>query len=140
MIYCDTSILAAYYCPEKLSTAAQKTIRSSEKPVISSLVEVEFCSAVALKVRTKELDPASGNRILSMFQIHIDDGCFDILPIQDREYHLAKEWISRFSVPLRTLDGLHLAAAFSEDLTLVTADKALHNAAHKLGVKSTLLT
>ena len=55
MVYVDTSVLAAYYCTEPLSAAAQTAIREAHEPVISLLVEVEFASAVALKVRTGEL-------------------------------------------------------------------------------------
>ena len=39
-------------------------------------------------------------------------------------YHLAREWISRFTTPLRTLDALHLAVASQNNIRLVTADTA----------------
>ena len=42
--YVDTSILAAYYCPEPLSAAAEDALRRIEAPAISVLTEVEFCS------------------------------------------------------------------------------------------------
>jgi predicted nucleic acid-binding protein len=45
MAYIDTSVLVAYYCPEPLSRAAEKSIRSAASPAISPLVEVELCSA-----------------------------------------------------------------------------------------------
>ena len=49
MAYVDTSVLAAYYCPEPLSAAAQTELGQLASPTLSPLVEVELCSAVARK-------------------------------------------------------------------------------------------
>jgi predicted nucleic acid-binding protein len=140
MGYIDTSVLAAYYCPEPLSGAAQKAIRKLDTPAISLLVEVEFHSAIALKVRTGECEIATANRIVSQFRLHAKDGYYRILPLHTREYELARDWIARFSTPLRTLDALHLATASSHDLTLLTADKLLAQSARRLGVRSRLIS
>jgi len=35
--YVDTSVLGAYYCPEKLSSAAEAALRLIDEPVISIL-------------------------------------------------------------------------------------------------------
>ncbi|MHB1158086.1 MAG: hypothetical protein ACYC26_14770 [Phycisphaerales bacterium] len=40
---------------------------------------------------------------------------------------------------MRTLDALHLAAAFANDLTLVCADKLLVRSAKQFGVKCRLI-
>ncbi|HUT33525.1 MAG TPA: type II toxin-antitoxin system VapC family toxin [Planctomycetota bacterium] len=140
MAYLDTSLLAAYYCPEPLSAAAQRAIREAEDPTISPLVEVELYSAVALKVRTRELDSATANRIVSVFQLHLADRLYRVVPIEAREYGLAREWIGRFAVPLRALDALHMAAAFANDLTLLTTDKPLARCAQHFGVKHRLIS
>lgn len=140
MGYIDTSVLAAYYCPEPLSGAAQKAIRKLATPAISPLVEVEFHSAIALKVRTGECEIATANQIVSQFRLHVKDGYYHILPLHVREYDLARDWIARFSTPLRTLDALHLATAFSHGLTLLTADKLLAQSARRLGLKSRLIS
>ena len=42
MIYADTSVLVAYYCPEPLSEKAEALLTTHEQPVISALAEVEF--------------------------------------------------------------------------------------------------
>jgi predicted nucleic acid-binding protein len=52
---------------------------------------------------------------------------------------MARDWIGRFSTPLRAPDASHLAAAFDHDLTLLTADKALASAAKHLGVHCELI-
>ena len=54
MIYLDTSVLVAYYCPEPLSRAAERAARAEVAPSISDLCEVEFASALARKVRARD--------------------------------------------------------------------------------------
>ncbi len=139
MGYVDTSTLAAYYCPERLSAKAWRELGKLASPTISPLVQVEVYSAVARKVRVKELDAAAATRILSQFRAHLADGYYRVVPIEGREYGLARDWIGRFTTPLRALDALHLAAAFANDLELLTADKRLALAARHFGVKHKLI-
>jgi predicted nucleic acid-binding protein len=140
MAYIDTSVLVAYYCPEPLSDAAERAIRQADRPTISALVEVEFCSALAIKMRTGDMDMESAQRILSCFRMHIADRLFTIVPIAAREYAAACQWIGAFAVPLRTVDALHLAAAFANELAVLTADKALARSAEHFGVACQLIT
>ncbi|VXD22561.1 PIN domain-containing protein [Planktothrix paucivesiculata] len=46
------------------------------------------------------------------------------------------DWISRFDIPLRTLDALHLAITFSYEISLITADEGLAASAKVLGMKN----
>ena len=55
MSYIDTSVLVAYYCPEPISTKAEKAILKADLPTVSHLAEIEFASAIARKVREKLL-------------------------------------------------------------------------------------
>jgi predicted nucleic acid-binding protein len=139
MVYIDTSVLIAYYWPESLSAAAQSEIRKAEGPAISPLSEVEFHSALALKKRMKEMDEESARRILSAFRVHRADGVYRVVPIEAREYLLSCEWLGTFRTSLRALDALHLAAAFSNGLTLITADRILAESAKHFGVKYRLV-
>lgn len=129
MAYLDTSVLAAYYCPETLSSAVAEVIAGVDEPVISPLVEVELCSALAIKVRRNDLDTADAERIFGQFRAHLMDGYYRVVPIRPGEYELARDWLRRFISPLRALDALHLAAASSEKLELLTTDKALAKSA-----------
>ncbi len=140
MGYIDTSILVAYYCPEPLSQAAERWIRRAASPTISPLVEVELCSALAMKTRSGEMDAESAHRVLSCFRMHCADGVFAIVPIGAREYTAACEWLSAFSTPLRTVDALHLAAAFGNGLTLLTADRNLARSAKHFRVACKLIS
>src|SRR5437588_297114 len=113
MSYIDTSVLAAYYCPEPLSATVDKLLTNLNGPALSQLSEVELVSALSQKVRTGQLDTAAAHQIRTQFQAHLASGYYELLPVNTREYHLARDWISQFSTSLRTLDALHLAVAFS---------------------------
>ena len=131
MAYVDTSALVPCYCPEALSATAEREVRRSGPPTISPLIEVEFCSALARKTRIGEMTGEEARRILSLFRMHCAEGAYRIVPIEARAYAVAGGWLGAFSTPLRTLDALHLAAAYANGLTLVTADRNLaHSAAH----------
>jgi predicted nucleic acid-binding protein len=102
-------------------------------------VELEFCSAVAAKTRTRDMDAAAGRRVLTLLASHLADGLFQVVPIEAREYRLARDWIGGFSVALRAPDALHLASALGSGLVLLTADKAMARAAAQLGVPHELI-
>lgn len=139
MHYLDTGVLAAYYCPEPLSNKVQKTLNRLAGPTISPLVELELHSALAMKVRNREMDAATAGQVAAMFQLHLADGHYRVVPIGAREYTLARTWIAAFNSPLRTLDALHLAAAFASDLTLISADRAMVRCTKQFGVKHELI-
>ena len=140
MSYIDTSVLVAYYWPETLSRAAQAELRKAPGPTISPLSELEFHCALALKMRTGEMDERSARRILSAFRLHRADGVYRVVPIEAREYAISCEWVGTFRTSLRTLDALHMAVAFSNGLTLITADKILAESARRFGVKHKLIS
>jgi predicted nucleic acid-binding protein len=140
MAYVDASVLAAYYCPEPLSRTAQREVRKRGAPVISPLTEVEFCSALAIKTRTGEMEADSARRILAQFRAHCAESRYRIVSVEAREYSVACDWIAGFSSPLRTVDALHLAAVFTNGLVLVTADKGLAKSARHFGVKHKLVS
>ena len=140
MVYVDTSVLVAYYCPEPLSEKVQAFLLEQDRPALSSLTEVEFFSAVARKVRTEEIGKADANRIIAQFSAHLDTGLYALLPVHNDHWRFARGLIGLFTTPLRTLDALHLAIASAEGLPLVTSDRALHQATQALGVEATLLS
>lgn len=139
MLYIDTSVLVAYYCPESISLKAEKIIIKADVPVISPLTEVEFASALARKTREGQISSESSNKILNEFKSHIHQMLFKKIPIDAGCYNLAFNWLSGNSVPLATLDSLHLAAASLNNLKMITADKQLSKAARKFGIECQLL-
>lgn len=137
--YIDTSVLAAFYCPETLSQVAQRELAKVADRVISPLVELEFCSAVAMKVRTKELASDEAQRVFDLFQKHLDAGEYRVVPIENSEFVAARNWIKRLSTPLRALDAIHLATAFANALVLLTADRGLAKIASHFSVRHELV-
>lgn len=137
--YVDTSVLVACYCPERLSSRSEKAVRRLAGPSVSPFVEVEFSSAVAIKVRTGELAKPDGQRIVSLFRSHVGEGKFLVLPVEARHFALAREWISRFDSPLRAMDALHLAVAFTNSMPILTADAVQSRIARNLGLESRLI-
>jgi predicted nucleic acid-binding protein len=60
--------------------------------------------------------------------------------MERRHLSQAREWMARLTVPLRTLDALHLAVSASEGLRVATADRALARVARTLGIDAVLVT
>ncbi len=139
LTYIDTSVLAAYYCPEPLSGQAQQALREEMQRAISWLVETEMVSVIARKVRTRELRPAEGRRVLALFQSHLDQGSYTRLALEGAHFAKAREWLAAFTIPLHTLDALHVAVAALQDCPLLTADTALAEACVKIGVTAHLI-
>ncbi|MGH9452458.1 MAG: type II toxin-antitoxin system VapC family toxin [Terriglobia bacterium] len=140
MIYVDTSVLAAYYCPEPLSVRAERALHEAGERAISWLVEVEFVSALARKVRTRELRPADAHRILAVFQSHLEQGIYNRLALNSAHFVKAREWLATFTIPLQALDALHVAVAAIENCSFLTADTALAKACAKAGVTARLIS
>jgi uncharacterized protein len=139
LIYIDTSVLVPFYLPEALSDAVDELLRIEDTPALSQLVEVELFSAVARKLRMREISPEEARQIAIDFQTDLDENFYTRIPLEAIHYNLARDWISRFEVPLRTLDALHLAVASSNQLLLMTGDEALARSARTLGIEVQLL-
>jgi predicted nucleic acid-binding protein len=137
--YVDTSVLGAYYCPEKLSSAAEAALRLIDEPVISILSEAELHSLIAGKRRLKELTPSQARKVLELFGNHVSEGFFRRINLTGEHYLKARQLIAATQIPLHTLDALHLAAAKAESLPLLTADKGLAEAAKRHGTEVILI-
>jgi hypothetical protein len=138
-MYIDTSLVVPYYCPEALSQAAERTLRGDPRAAVSDLVEVEFFSALARKVRAREMSAAAASRTGERFLDHLQAGLYARLAVQRRHYEAARGWLARFTLALRALDALHLALADLEGLRLATSDQDLSRSAKSLGVAVTLV-
>ena len=132
-IYVDTSVLAAYYCPEPLSEIVEARLTDGSVLVLSRLVQTELASAVALKVRTARMSEGDARAALHVHDLQTDEGVFELVALRDGDLKTATGWLRRLDTSLRTLDGLHLAIAQREELVLLTADVRLAAAAESLG-------
>ena len=136
MVYFDTSVLVAYYCPEAISGQVEKKIRKIKQPAISPLTEVELVSGISRKIREKGLSREDGNRVIGRFQSHIKNRW---IPVEHQHFQMAKNWIFQFNTPLRTLDALHLAITSINNLNLFTADFKLAESARLFGVEVVMI-
>ena len=140
MIYLDTSVIAPFYWTEALSDTVEELLRTETELGLSQLVEVELLSALSRRVRMREISQETARAIASLFQTHLNNNFYLLIPLESIHYQLARNWIGQFNSPLRTLDALHLACASSNNLRLVTADEALAISADALEIEVQLLT
>lgn len=138
--YIDTSVLAAYYCPEPISALAERTLRGLSSPTISELTFVEFASAISRKVREKSLAREAGALIQTQFESHLEEGYYLVLPVRTLDYRMARLWLAQLHGTLRTLDALHLAVAKAAGASTITADRRLAAEAQTIGLPVKLLT
>jgi uncharacterized protein len=139
LIYLDTSVVAPLYWAEALSDTVEQLVLSETELVLSQLVEVELVSALSRRVRMREISQEDATAIVKRFQADLDGGFYTRVAMEAIHYHIARKWISQFETSLRTLDALHLAVAFQNNIRLITADEALTTNAEVLGVDVLLL-
>lgn len=137
--YIDTSVLGAYYCPEPMSSVVEEAILKVGIPVISHLSEVEFCSLVAKKCRLNEIKKRQAREIIDLFSNHVAEGFYRRMPLAVEHFIRARSLIASMTSSLRTLDALHLAAATSEGLPLLTADLGFAQAAKSVRARALLI-
>jgi uncharacterized protein len=131
--YFDTSALAKYYHAESGSEVVRRLANTSaNRAMISKLTTVEFHSASARKVRTRELTSAQHEAITRQFDRDRKKDCFRILRLTVAHFNTAEALVRRHSLVrnLRTLDALQLAVALSlntmkHPITFVCSDVAL---------------
>ncbi len=139
MIYLDTSVLVAYYVPESLSTLAQQRLVAAQGVMVSELTHTEFVSALSLRLRIGDLTHEAVQQVTTLFAGHLAQGLYLPLHLTSAVYRQAQAYITRYDLPLKTPDALHLAAAALEQAPLITADRQLARNAQFLGVAVELL-
>ena len=139
MIYLDTSVLVAYYVPEPLSALAQQRLLAASTVFVSELVQTEMVSALSLRLRIGDLSFAAVQQVTTLFASHLAQGLYVPLHLSSAVYRQAHAYITRYDLPLKAPDALHLAAAALERAQLVTADRQLAHNAQALGIAVELL-
>lgn len=135
LCYLDTSALLPYYRKEGHSEQVQTFLQSLEQaPIISNLTKTEFASALSRWVRTKELTADEADQIQVVFSQHLEQNLYQVRAMTDAHFAQAERWLTQRTGALRTLDALHLAFAMHLEAVLVTCDKALAEAAGRLGL------
>jgi predicted nucleic acid-binding protein len=112
-----------------LSADAESALGKITGPVLSNLSDVEFCSLLSSKRRLKELTERQAIEILNLFDSHVAAGFYRRIALSAEHFSKARQLVSVAASGLRTLDALHMAAAVTESLTMLTADRSLARAA-----------
>ncbi len=132
--YIDTSALAKWYLPEPGSETFSKWMQSQEDTCISSLTITEFRCLLARRRRMELLSALEVQQIFAKFKQDIEDTHLINYPVENRHILNASLMIESLpSVPLRTLDALHLTIAHDIPVEIIaTADKVMGEAAQLL--------
>ncbi len=133
-MYLDTSVVVKLYTPEPDSGVCERLV-AGHRIVSSELLYAELWSALLAKERNGMLAPHDRERVWHLFEIHLLDEVVELVEIDGQVVREAAEMIARVhpSVPLRTLDAIHLATyAGVEAGPLFTRDKRMRDAARLL--------
>lgn len=136
MIYFDTSFLAPLFLPELRSAEVAAFVRKLQdaNQSVSHWGRVEFCSVLARKVRTGELDAEGAKRADARFENMMGDLFAVILPTAD-DFTLAKRFLMQVETGLRAGDALHLAVAGNHGAKAIySLDRAMIKAGKILGL------
>ncbi len=127
-VYLDTSVIIALIAEEPASEAIRNWFRNAtDRMIVSDLVRLEFAAFVSRAVRTKRFDAHQAGLALRRFD-QLRKSC-DTLEHTPRVFSRAEELIRDFSMKLAAADALHLASALDTDLSLLTLDTRLQEAA-----------
>lgn len=131
-MYLDTCAAAKLYLPEPESEAIQRLVRGTGPLVSSDLLVPEFASVLARKRREGALSCSAHRRVWALFQEHVTAAHWNLIGLTRQDYRHAADLLlqCQASVPLRTLDALHLAVCQGYGLfPLCTTDRVMRRAA-----------
>ena len=135
MFYVDTSMLVSALTNENATATCQRWLAqvAPGELAISDWVVTEFSSALALKLRTGQLNVEHRADCLAEFSRLIEES-FHIIAISRQDFRSAARYTDMHETGLRAGDALHLAICANHGFKLVTIDQTLATAATKLGV------
>lgn len=139
-LYLDTSLLVAALTNEVATERVQKWLseQNPEDLTISDWVMTEFSSALAIKLRTGQLNADHRAQALASFT-HLAVASFTVVPVSRGDFRTAARFADLHSLGMRVGDALHLAIAGSLGAVLCTLDRRLAEASSAMGVSATLV-
>ncbi len=134
--YFDTSAVVPLFVDEDSSDAVKAWIDDADPTIrVTTLLTVEFSSAIARRHRRGDISASEVDRAEASFSRWL--GASTPLASFDRHHFvMARHFVRRHDLGLRTGDALHLAFAATEGCLLVSLDKILNAAARAVGVSS----
>lgn len=110
--FLDTSALVKRYHREEGSDKLDRLFEEPDaKFIISDISIIEFYSAIALKVRTGEIDEANFTSLRKLFSQDIKRGIFEIAEFTKREKSESVKILLKYGkeYSLKTLDAIQLS-------------------------------
>ena len=133
-LYLDASFLVALLTNDALTARADALLRSSMPTlVVSDFAAAEFASALARRVRTREITAEEAHIAFSHFDAWIARAT-QRADTTAADVRAAEAFLRRLDLTLRTADALNVAIAQRVGATLGTFDKRMASSARALGV------
>ena len=133
-LYLDASVLVALFVIDPSSARAEAFLSAHpEIVVISDFAVAEFSSAVARRVRTRDLTREDGQLAFSNLDIWVARAAYRE-EVTTADVDAATRILRRLDVNLRTPDAIHTAIAQRLEATLVTFDRSMAAGARALGI------
>lgn len=135
MIYLDASAVISLFTPDVHTPVIRGHLQADRSVLgISDFTVAEFASAVARRVRMKELTTSQADRLLNVSDAWIAANAqrLDLHPVDIR---VATTFVRRFALGLRAPDAVHLAVCQRMGLPLFTFDRRQAAAANELGIE-----
>jgi len=136
-MYIDTSVAVKLYTREPDSEACEAVVAGASLAA-SELLYCELRSALLAKERLRMISAHAMARVWAAFEQSVAERRLHLVPLDGAIVHQAALVLSEVhpSVPLRTLDALHLATFMSiEAGPLFTRDKRMRQAALRLNLE-----